>query len=81
VGASAARIAGPERVEAVTGFAPGAVCPFPPAAGVRVLIDRSLLQHDVVWVGAGSERHMAGLAPAELLRLTRAHGVDLVRDV
>jgi prolyl-tRNA editing enzyme YbaK/EbsC (Cys-tRNA(Pro) deacylase) len=45
-----------------------------------VLIDRSLLQHDLVWVGAGSARHMAGLPPFELVRLSRAEAQDLVRD-
>jgi prolyl-tRNA editing enzyme YbaK/EbsC (Cys-tRNA(Pro) deacylase) len=43
-----------------------------------VLADRSLLAHEVVWVGAGSETHMAALAPADLLRLARARAVDLV---
>ena len=43
-------------VEAATGFAPGAVAPFPLPRVDRVLIDRTLLAHDVVWVGAGSER-------------------------
>jgi prolyl-tRNA editing enzyme YbaK/EbsC (Cys-tRNA(Pro) deacylase) len=36
-----------------------------------------LLAHDRVWVGAGSERHMAGLSPVDLLRLTQARTADL----
>jgi Cys-tRNA(Pro) deacylase len=79
-GASAAKIVGPDRVEAVTGFAPGAVCPFPLPAGTRVLIEQRLLQHDIVWIGAGSDRHMAGLAPVELVRLSRASAFDLVPE-
>jgi prolyl-tRNA editing enzyme YbaK/EbsC (Cys-tRNA(Pro) deacylase) len=78
VGAVHADVAAPARVPVATGFAPGAVAPFPLAAVDRVLIDRLLLWHRVVWVGAGSERHMAGLAPAELLRLTRGRSVDVV---
>jgi prolyl-tRNA editing enzyme YbaK/EbsC (Cys-tRNA(Pro) deacylase) len=35
------------------------------------------LVHDLVWVGAGSERHMAGLSPSDLLRLTGAATADL----
>ncbi len=79
-GAAAARIARAEEVEDATGFAPGAVAPFPLARVERVLVDRTLLAHDVVWVGAGSPRHMAGLAPPELVRLARARALDLVEE-
>ena len=78
-GASRARVAGSAEVEAATGFAPGAVAPFPLPNVEEVLIDQSLLGHDVVWVGAGSDRHMAGLAPTELLRLSRARPMDAVQ--
>ncbi len=80
VGAAKARIADAERVTAATGFAPGAVAPFPLQAVARVLIDRTLLTHQIVWIGAGSARHMAGLPPSELVRLSRAQPLDLVRD-
>ena len=80
VGAGTARVATPEEVVAATGFAPGAVAPFPLPDGIAVLIDRTLLLHDAVWVGAGSEKHMARLAPAELLRLSRARQMDAVED-
>jgi prolyl-tRNA editing enzyme YbaK/EbsC (Cys-tRNA(Pro) deacylase) len=36
-----------------------------------------LLAHECVWIGAGSERHMAGLAPHDLLRLTNARTAEL----
>ena len=80
VGAERARVARPAEVEAATGFEPGAVAPFPLTRVDRVLIDRSLLAHDLVWVGAGSTRHMAGLAPEELVRLARAQATDAVED-
>ncbi len=70
LGGRHARVARPDEVEPVTGFPPGAVAPFPLLH--RVLCDRSLLRHTVVWCGAGSDRHMVGLAPVELLRLSRA---------
>lgn len=79
-GAAGARVATAEEVEAATGFAPGAVAPFPHAHVERVLVDRSLLAHRVVWVGAGSARHLAALAPADLVRLTRATTIDAVED-
>jgi prolyl-tRNA editing enzyme YbaK/EbsC (Cys-tRNA(Pro) deacylase) len=76
-GAKAARVARPDEVVAATGFEPGGVAPFPSPGVSQVLMDGELLAHDRVWVGAGSERHMAGLAPADLLRLTQARTADL----
>src|SRR6266702_1572787 len=71
-GARYARVARPDEVVSATGFEPGAVAPFPTPRVSRVLIERALLQHETVWIGAGSERHMAELAPADLVRLAQA---------
>jgi prolyl-tRNA editing enzyme YbaK/EbsC (Cys-tRNA(Pro) deacylase) len=79
-GARSARIAGPEEVTEVTGFEPGAVAPFPVPLVQRVFIDATLLGHRVVWIGAGSDRHMAALSPAELVRLSRARPMDVVES-
>jgi Cys-tRNA(Pro) deacylase len=78
VGARRARAARADEVERVTGFVPGAVAPFPLPRVDRVLVDRSLLVHASVWVGAGSARHLASLAPLDLLRVARATPVDAV---
>ena len=52
-----------------------------PFQGTRVLVDRSLLPLPTVWLEAGSPRHFIGLAPSQLLRLTRAEtGVFVARD-
>jgi Cys-tRNA(Pro) deacylase len=75
-GCRRAKIAGPDRVREVTGFEPGAVAPFPLPREVGVFVDRALLQHRVVWIGAGSTRHVAGLTPADLVRLSRAQPID-----
>jgi prolyl-tRNA editing enzyme YbaK/EbsC (Cys-tRNA(Pro) deacylase) len=80
VGAEHARVARPSEVVAATGFEPGAVAPFPLARIRRVLLDRGLLGHDTVWVGAGSPRHMAGLSPGELVRVARAEPMDAVQN-
>jgi Cys-tRNA(Pro) deacylase len=80
VGAREARVGSRKEVEAATGFEPGAVAPFPLPGVEHVLIDRSLLAHEHVWVGAGSERHMARLRPAELARLARARQMDAVDE-
>jgi len=80
VDAEKARVASAERVRELTGFEPGAVAPFPPSRVDRVLIDQHLLLYEHVWVGAGSETHVARIAPAELIRLSRAVHLDLVAD-
>lgn len=76
-GAKAARVARPEEVVASTGFEPGGVAPFPTPGISQVLIAEELLAHERVWIGAGSEYHMAGLSPVDLLRLTQARTADL----
>jgi Cys-tRNA(Pro)/Cys-tRNA(Cys) deacylase len=78
-GAVDARVASAEEVERHTGFKPGAVAPFP-LRDIEVLLDRSLLVHDHVWVGAGSPNHLARLRSHDLLRLTRGRQMDAVAD-
>jgi len=80
LGAAETRVAQPSEVVAATGFEPGGVAPFPPPACVPVLVDRRILSSPVVWVGAGSDRHLAMVAPLELLRLTRGTTVDIVEE-
>jgi prolyl-tRNA editing enzyme YbaK/EbsC (Cys-tRNA(Pro) deacylase) len=76
-GARRARVARRDEVVAATGFEPGGVAPFPAPAVSQVLLARELLAHDLVWIGAGTERHMAGLSPLDLARLTQARSADL----
>ena len=76
-----ARVAKGDQVLQITGFEPGAVAPFPLKRVERVIGDRTLLTHTHVWIGAGSTRHMAGIAPAELFRLTRAVSADVTQDL
>jgi len=76
-GAKAARVARLDEVRAATGFEPGGVAPFPAPGVSQVLMASELLLHDRVWIGAGSERHMAGLSPLDLGRLTQARTADL----
>jgi prolyl-tRNA editing enzyme YbaK/EbsC (Cys-tRNA(Pro) deacylase) len=79
-GAVEARIARGAEVMEATGFETGAVAPFPLPRVDRVLIDQSLLGHDIVWVGAGSTSHMAAISPAVLARLAKAEPMDAVQD-
>jgi prolyl-tRNA editing enzyme YbaK/EbsC (Cys-tRNA(Pro) deacylase) len=75
-----ARVAKGDQVMQATGFEPGAVAPFPLKRVESVIGERSLLSLPIVWIGAGSKRHMAGIAPAELFRLTRAVAADISHE-
>jgi prolyl-tRNA editing enzyme YbaK/EbsC (Cys-tRNA(Pro) deacylase) len=77
LGAEEVRVAKAEEVVHATGFEPGGVAPFPQRAIVRTLMDRGLLGHEVVWIGAGSASHMASLPPLDLQRLSGACVVDI----
>jgi prolyl-tRNA editing enzyme YbaK/EbsC (Cys-tRNA(Pro) deacylase) len=79
-GTERARVAKADEVEEATGFEPGAVAPFPLPRVETVLMERTLLRHKLVWAGAGSARHLVGLAPTELGRLARARPLDIVAD-
>ncbi len=80
LGAGTARTATAAEVLEATGFAPGAVAPFPLPGVARILVERTLLSSPVVWVGAGSDRHLAALSPVELMRLTRGEAEDVVKE-
>ena len=68
---------GADAVERLTGFPPGGVAPFPLPGIDTVLMEQALFGHEVVWMGAGSSRHMAALAPSDLGRLARARPAQL----
>ncbi|HEX6662691.1 MAG TPA: hypothetical protein VF025_03370 [Gaiellaceae bacterium] len=57
--------------------APAPAFPFESA---RVLVDQTALTVHIVWLEAGSERHIVGLAPQQLISLTRAETADLLLD-
>jgi prolyl-tRNA editing enzyme YbaK/EbsC (Cys-tRNA(Pro) deacylase) len=81
VGAGRARVASGSQVEEATGFAPGAVAPFPLTRVETVLVERRLLAHASVWIGAGSARHLAQVAPSDVVRLTRGRTADIVQPL
>ncbi len=77
-GAGSIRVAYAREVLALTGYEPGSVAPFPLVAIELVLLERTILQHPKVWIGAGSPTHMAGLSPAELQHLSGARTADIL---
>jgi hypothetical protein len=57
--------------------APATVFPF---QGVRVFMDQTALSFESIWLEAGAPRHLLGLAPAQLARITNAETADLLTE-
>jgi len=53
-----------------TGYAIGGIPPVGHAEPILTLIDRDLLQYDVIWAAAGTPHAVFRLTPAELVRIT-----------
>ncbi|GAA2764649.1 YbaK/EbsC family protein [Streptomyces paradoxus] len=64
-------------VRETTGYAIGGVPPFGHRTRTRVLADRSLLEHDVVWAAAGTPYAVFPMAPEDLV----AHADGTLVDV
>ncbi|MGW2235091.1 YbaK/EbsC family protein [Streptomyces sp. NPDC001759] len=64
-------------VRETTGYAIGGVPPFGHRTRTRVLADRSLLAHEVVWAAAGTPYTVFPMEPKELI----AHAGALLVDV
>lgn len=63
------RMATADETEAVTGFRPGAVCPFG-LDGVEVLVDRSLERYEVVYPAAGTDASGVPMSFEQLVAIT-----------
>jgi prolyl-tRNA editing enzyme YbaK/EbsC (Cys-tRNA(Pro) deacylase) len=66
-----------ELVRETTGYAIGGVPPFGHRTRTRVLADRSLLDHDVVWAAAGTPYTVFPMDPKTLV----AHAGGTLVDV
>jgi len=64
-------------VREATGYAIGGVPPFGHRTRTRVLADRSLLTHDVVWAAAGNPHAVFPLPPEDLIAHAGATLVDV----
>lgn len=72
------KIAGPEQVQAITGFPVGTVPPFGHLEPLATLIDAAVLQETAVYGGGGAINALMRLTPQELLRITSGRIVDVV---
>ncbi|MFD5451119.1 YbaK/EbsC family protein [Streptomyces sp. NPDC003470] len=64
-------------VRETTGYAIGGVPPFGHRSRTRVLADRSLLAHEVVWAAAGTPYSVFPMEPKELVATAGATLVDV----
>ena len=64
-------------VRETTGYAIGGVPPFGHRTRTRVLADRSLLDHDVVWAAAGTPHAVFPMEPKALIAQAGATLVDV----
>jgi prolyl-tRNA editing enzyme YbaK/EbsC (Cys-tRNA(Pro) deacylase) len=64
-------------VRAATGFAIGGVPPLGHATAIEILVDRDLLQFDVVWAAAGTPHAVFPIEPSALVNATGGRVVDL----
>ncbi|MEU9335029.1 YbaK/EbsC family protein [Streptomyces sp. NPDC048290] len=64
-------------VRETTGYAIGGVPPFGHRSRTRVLADRSLLAHDLVWAAAGDPHTVFPMEPKELIAHAGATLVDV----
>ncbi len=63
-----------DRVEELTGFAPGGVCPFGVPDGIPIWLDVSMKRFEYVHPAGGNEFTSVKLTPAELEQVTDAVG-------
>ncbi|MFF4368557.1 YbaK/EbsC family protein [Streptomyces sp. NPDC001594] len=64
-------------VRETTGYAIGGVPPFGHRTRTRVLADRALLRHDVVWAAAGTPHTVFPMPPRELVTHAAAELADV----
>ena len=79
-GTTHVRKADGDEARAATGFAIGGVPPFGHATAVRVVIDRNLMGHDVVWAAAGLPDAVFPIAPPDLVRVGGAEVVEIAEE-
>ncbi len=76
VGAGEIRKATAEEARDATGFAIGGTPPFAHASALRVLVDRDLLSHDLLWAAAGTPDAVFPILPGELVRSSGGEVAD-----
>ena len=71
------KMADPEFVRQVTGFAIGGVPPVGHRRALRIFIDEDLLQYEEIWAAAGTPHAVFKLTPEELKRITSGEVISV----
>jgi prolyl-tRNA editing enzyme YbaK/EbsC (Cys-tRNA(Pro) deacylase) len=74
------KLADAETVLALTGQPVGGVAPFGHPRPLRTFIDRRVLDQPTVYAGGGALDALLRLTPAEIVRVTGAATVDVVKE-
>jgi prolyl-tRNA editing enzyme YbaK/EbsC (Cys-tRNA(Pro) deacylase) len=77
MGGRPVRRADADEARSATGYAIGGTPPFGHPRRLRVLCDRDLLAHEVVWAAAGTPSSVFPIFPEDLLRASGAEPADL----
>jgi prolyl-tRNA editing enzyme YbaK/EbsC (Cys-tRNA(Pro) deacylase) len=80
MGGRPVRRANADEAREATGFAIGGTPPFGHPKRLRVLCDRDLLRHEVVWAAAGTPHTVFPISPNDLLQASGAAEADLKED-
>jgi Cys-tRNA(Pro)/Cys-tRNA(Cys) deacylase len=78
-GGKRAAMADPAAAERTTGYVVGGISPLGQRKQLPTVVDASALDHPTVFVSAGRRGLEVELAPAELVRLTRARSAPIGR--
>lgn len=79
VGKKQIKLADAETVARVLGYPVGGVPPFGHATTVPTLLDRAVLEWDVIYGGGGDDHTLLRIAPEKLARVTAAEWIELPR--
>lgn len=72
-----ARMASAEETLEITGFKPGAVCPFG-IDSIEVFVDRGLAEYPVIYPAAGTDASGVPVAYQQLLKIVNARECDVM---
>jgi Cys-tRNA(Pro) deacylase len=80
LGLTQLKLASPDTVLRVIGYAVGGVPPVGHITPVPVVVDQRIMEHGFVFGGGGDEHHMLRISPSDIVRLTGATVADVAVD-
>ncbi len=77
LGAKKVRFADADSVLELTGFSPGGVCPFGLDESIKLCLDQSLYDYDLVYAAAGTANSALPISPERLREVLGAKIIDV----